>query len=163
MSICLLHLHLFLDCKDCWWTTDDFTTSFLHCCLHCPLGRGELQACPFPDVVFPPLPLPVLSSSPFHCASQDGFGQTWWTGDMTIPLQFSLQWSGRLCVVWLLVRCEYLKCHSEVQFCLFIPLALSKLILPFRFPPNYKLVLNIHQACTPVTLLLWVSKPSLSE
>ena len=27
----------------------------------------------------------LLSSSPFHCALQDGFGQTWWTGDMTIP------------------------------------------------------------------------------
>ena len=25
--------------------------------LNCPLGLGELQACPFPDVVFPPLPL----------------------------------------------------------------------------------------------------------
>ena len=24
---------------------------------HCPLGLAELQACPFPDVVFPPLPL----------------------------------------------------------------------------------------------------------
>ena len=35
--------------------------------LHCPLGLGELQACPFPDVVFPPLPLSALSSSPFHC------------------------------------------------------------------------------------------------
>ena len=31
--------------------------------LHCPLGLGELQACPFPDVVFPPLPLSALSSS----------------------------------------------------------------------------------------------------
>ena len=29
-----------------------------------------------PDVVFPPLPLSALSSSPFHCALQDGFGQT---------------------------------------------------------------------------------------
>ena len=27
--------------------------------------------CPFPDVVFPPLPLSALSSSPFHCALQD--------------------------------------------------------------------------------------------
>ena len=44
--------------------------------LHCPLGLAELQACPFPDVVFPPLPLSALSSSPFHCALQDGFGQT---------------------------------------------------------------------------------------
>ena len=43
--------------------------------LHCPLGLAELQACPFPDVVFPPL-LSALSSSPFHCALQDGFGQT---------------------------------------------------------------------------------------
>ena len=57
-----------------WGTTDDFATSFFHfsmfskCCL---LGLGELQACPFSDVVFPPLPLSALSSSPFHCALQD--------------------------------------------------------------------------------------------
>ena len=44
--------------------------------LQCPLGLAELQGCPFPDVVFPPLPLSALSSSPFHCALQDGFGQT---------------------------------------------------------------------------------------
>ena len=63
--------------------------------LHCPLGLGELQACPVPDVVFPLLPLSTLSSSPFHFALQDGFGQTWWTGDTTIPLQcVSLRWSG---------------------------------------------------------------------
>ena len=43
--------------------------------LHCPLGFAELQACPFPDVFFPPLPLSDLSSFPFHCALQDGFGQ----------------------------------------------------------------------------------------
>ena len=39
-----------------------------------PLGLGKLRACPFPDVVFPPLFLFALSSSPFHCALQDGFG-----------------------------------------------------------------------------------------
>ena len=44
--------------------------------LHCPLGLAELQACPFPVVVFAPLPLSASSSSPFHCALQDGFGQT---------------------------------------------------------------------------------------
>ena len=44
--------------------------------LHCPVGLGELQVCSFPDVVFPPLSLSALSSSPFHCALQDGFGQT---------------------------------------------------------------------------------------
>ena len=42
--------------------------------IHCPLGPAELQACPFPDVVFPPLPVSALSSSPFHCALQDGLG-----------------------------------------------------------------------------------------
>ena len=44
--------------------------------LHCPLGLAELQTCPFPDVVFPPLPLSALSSFTFYCALQDGFGQT---------------------------------------------------------------------------------------
>ena len=44
--------------------------------LHCPLGLAELQACPFPNVVFPPLPLSALSSSPFPCTLQDGFGHT---------------------------------------------------------------------------------------
>ena len=44
--------------------------------LYCPLGLGELQARPFPNVVFPPLPLFAFSSSPLHCALQDGFGQT---------------------------------------------------------------------------------------
>ena len=44
--------------------------------LHFPLGPGEFQAYPFPDVVFPRLLLSALSSSLFHCALQDGFGQT---------------------------------------------------------------------------------------
>ena len=35
--------------------------------LHCPLGLGELQACPFPNVVFLHLPLCALSSSPVPC------------------------------------------------------------------------------------------------
>ena len=47
---------------------------------HCPLRLDELQACPFPDVVFPHLPLSALSSSPFHCALHDGFGQVWHPG-----------------------------------------------------------------------------------
>ena len=73
------HHHLSLNREGRWGITDDFTTSFLHLffsILHCPLGLGEPQACPFPDVVFPPLPLSALSSSPFHCALHDGFGQT---------------------------------------------------------------------------------------
>ena len=38
--------------------------------LHCLLGLEKLQACPFPDVVFPTLFLSALSSSPFYCAVQ---------------------------------------------------------------------------------------------
>ena len=44
--------------------------------LRCPFGLGILQACPFPDFVFPPLLMSALSFPPFHCASQNGFGQT---------------------------------------------------------------------------------------
>ena len=45
--------HLSLSYESRWGTTDDFATSLLHftSVLHCPLGLGELQACPFPDVV----------------------------------------------------------------------------------------------------------------
>ena len=68
--------------------------------LHCHLGLAEHHACPFPDVVFPPLPLSALSSSPFHCALQDGFGQTWWTGNMTIPLQFASLYDRQEVFVW---------------------------------------------------------------
>ena len=62
---------------------------------------GELQACPFPDVVFPPLPLSALSSSPFHCALYGGF----WPDLMnrsyvhTTAFFISLQGSGGLCVI----------------------------------------------------------------
>ena len=65
-----------------------------------PSGTCQLQACPFPDVVFPPLPLSALSYSPFHCALQDGFGQTWWTGNMTIPLQFASLYDRQEVFVW---------------------------------------------------------------
>ena len=42
----------------------------------------------------------LLSSSPFHCALQDGFGQTWWTGDMSISLQFASLYNGQEVYVW---------------------------------------------------------------
>ena len=60
------HHHQSLNREGRWGTIDDFATSFLHfsLVLHCPLGRAELQACPFLDVVFPPLPVSALSSSP---------------------------------------------------------------------------------------------------
>ena len=67
---------------------------------HCPLGLSELQACLFLDFVFPPLFLSALSSSPFHCILQDGFVQIWWTGNMSIPLQFPSLYDGRELFVW---------------------------------------------------------------
>ena len=67
---------------------------------HCPLGLGELQAYPFPNVVFLPLPLSTLSSSPFHCALQDGIGQIWWSGDMTIPMQSASLYDRQEVFVW---------------------------------------------------------------
>ena len=66
----------------------------------CPLGFAELQVCPFPDVILSPLTLSALSSSPFHCALQDGFGQTWWTGNMTTPLQFASLYDRQEVFVW---------------------------------------------------------------
>ena len=48
-----------------------------------------------PGLSIPWCCLPTSSSvclvflSSFHCALQDGFGKTWWTGNMTIPLQFT--------------------------------------------------------------------------
>ena len=72
------HHHQSLNREGRWGTTDGFATSFLfffYPVIHCPLGLTELQAYPFPDVVFSPLPLSALSSSPFHCALQDDFGQ----------------------------------------------------------------------------------------
>ena len=70
--------HLSLNHEGRLGTTADLATSLLHFPLFstASLGPGELQACPYPDVVFPPLPLSALSSSPFHRALQNGFGQT---------------------------------------------------------------------------------------
>ena len=98
----LHHHHLSLNHEGCWGTTNNFTTSFLHFPLFSTAlwGPAILQACPFPDAVFSPLPLSALSSSPFHCALQGGFGQTWWTGDMTIPLQFASLYDRQEVFVW---------------------------------------------------------------
>ena len=48
---------------------------------------------------FPPF-FSILHCPQGHCALQDGFGQTWWTGDMPIPLQFASLYNGRKVFVW---------------------------------------------------------------
>ena len=58
------------------WAPQMISASSIFPVLRCPLGLAELQARPFPDIVFLPLILSTLSSFPFHCALQDGFGQT---------------------------------------------------------------------------------------
>ena len=93
--------HLSINQEGHWGTTDDSQpVSSIFTVLHCPLGLSELQTCPLPDVVFPPLLLSALSSSSFHCALQDGLSQTWWTGNMTIPLQFAFLYGGQEVFVW---------------------------------------------------------------
>ena len=87
---------LMINCEGQCGTTDDFSISFLHfSVLHCPLGLGKLQACPFPDNVFPPLLLCALSSSASQCTLQNGFGHTWWMGDMSIPFWFASIYDGQ--------------------------------------------------------------------
>ena len=72
-----LHHHQSLNREGRWGTQMILKPVFsIFPVLLCPLGLAKLQACPFPDVVFPPLPLSALSSSPFRCALQDGSGQT---------------------------------------------------------------------------------------
>ena len=53
--------------------TAGVTTNFLHFSPvpHCPLGLGKLQACPFADIAFPPLPLSAASSA-YPKASKNG-------------------------------------------------------------------------------------------
>ena len=74
------------------------------CILHCPLGLCQLKTCPFPDVIFPPLPLTALSSFPFYyvCLAR------WFWRDLmngrhvhTTAVCVSLLWSGGLHVVQL--------------------------------------------------------------
>ena len=78
-GICHHHYHLSLNREGRWGTTDDFKTSFLHFdCSPLPSGTCRTPGLSIPRCCLPtsPLPLSALSSSPFHCALQDGFGQT---------------------------------------------------------------------------------------
>ena len=86
-----LHPHLSRNREGRWGTTDDFTVSFLHFSLFSATLWDLVNS----RLVFWPLFLSALCSSPFHCALQDGFGQTWWTGDMSTPLMFASLYDGQ--------------------------------------------------------------------
>ena len=77
--------------------TNNIATSFppFFPVLHCPLGLGKLQACPFPDVVFPPLLQSALYSPPFHCPLQDGSSQTVCDCLKLLSIYFNLCWCHR--------------------------------------------------------------------
>ena len=66
-----------------------------------PLPSGT---CRTPGLSFSWCCLPTsssaLSSSPYYCALQDGFGQTWWTGNTTIPLQIASFYDRQAIFMW---------------------------------------------------------------
>ena len=82
-------LHLSLNRGGQWGTTDDFKTSFLCFFLFSTALWDLANSRPVHSLMLSShlFLLSALSSSSVHCALQGGFGQTWWTGDMTIPLQ----------------------------------------------------------------------------
>ena len=134
----------------CLGTTDDFCNQFspFFPVYHCPLGFAELQACPFPDVVFPPLPLSALSSYLFHCALQDGIGQTWWTEDMTIPLQFASLYDRQEIFVWSSCLLDLAGMQTRG------PVSYTHLIQR----PRYQREIKIQQAIRPHEDLLTIVK-----
>ena len=63
LNVIIIIINQSLNREGRWGTTDDFATSLLHFSLFSSAlwDLGELQACTFPDVVFPPLLLSALS------------------------------------------------------------------------------------------------------
>ena len=77
ISSYLISFHLSLNREGRLGTTDDFTTSFLHFSLFSTALWDLANSRPVNSLMlFPPLTLSALSSSPFHCALQNGFCQT---------------------------------------------------------------------------------------
>ena len=72
-----------------------FPTSFSVFLVFFPFSRPEMSLCGWQD-----FKIQELTSSFFHCALHDGFGRTWWTGDISIPLQFASLYDGQEVFVW---------------------------------------------------------------
>ena len=85
------HHHLSRNREGNWGTTNDFTTSFFLFSLFSTALWDLANSRPVHS---------LMLSSPFHCALQDGFDQTWQRGDMTIPLQFESLYDGQEVFVW---------------------------------------------------------------
>ena len=85
-----------------WGTKDDFATSFLHFSLFStalwdlPISR-LVHSLMLSSHLF--LCLPCLLP-PFAVPLQDGFCQTWCTGEMTIPLKFASVYDGQKIPMW---------------------------------------------------------------
>ena len=66
-------------------TTSQLVSSIFPCS---PLPSGTLRT-PGLSIPLCCLPTSFYACLVFYCVLQDGFGQTWWTGDVSIPLQFA--------------------------------------------------------------------------
>ena len=96
------HHHQSLNREGRWRTTYDFATSFLHFLLFSTALSDLPDSSPVHSLMLSShlfLRLPCLLP-PFHCALQNGFGQTCWTGNMTIPLQFASLYDRPEVFVW---------------------------------------------------------------
>ena len=101
-TIVHLHLHLFLNREGRWVTIDDFTTSFLHFSLFGTDLWDLANSRPVHSLMFPSqlvFCLPCLLV-PFTVPWQMVFGQTWWTRDVSIALQFASLYDGQEVFAW---------------------------------------------------------------
>ena len=85
-----------------WGTTDDFTTSFLSNCPCSPLPSGtwRSQGLSIPWCCPPTSSSVCLVFFPLSLCRARWFWQTWWTGNMTIPLQFASLYDRQEVFVW---------------------------------------------------------------
>ena len=96
------HHHHSLNREGRWGTTDNFVTSFFHFSLFCTAFCDLANSRPVHSLMLSSHLFLCLSCllPTFLCALQDGFSQTWWTGKMTIPLQFASLYHGKKVFVW---------------------------------------------------------------
>ena len=94
--------HLSLNREGRWGTTLCFHNQFpqFFSVLHRPLGLGELQACPIPDVVFHLFFCLSFLLPPFTLPCKMVLARPDERGDLPIPLQFASFYRGQEIFVW---------------------------------------------------------------